>query len=193
MNDLDLIDALSERLKNLFYGERFLNRRKDSSEYQDVKIFAQYIPQSEGITLNNHGANAFDLYTEDDFMKNFPGIIVKFLERTDNEEKTIIMSQIAVKLLVCVYDESPENAGYRDVLNMIAMMRDSFRSERFIAGKYRILMPLKSKLIEADSWPVCYGEIELKLETGRKLEPNEYIYRMRGAKDERRVEEYGII
>lgn len=177
MNEAELIDALVKRLERLFYGHPFLNRKGDSQELSPVKVCGQYIPQSEGITVANHESGAIESYTENDFMNNFPCVVVKLIDRTDNEERSMVMSELNVKLIAGVYDESPVSIGYRDVMNMMSMMRDDFREDRFIEQRFRVLMPLKSRMIESDTWPVTYGEIDLKLETGRKLEPREYIYR----------------
>ena len=132
----------------------------------DVKIYGQYIPQKEGLSEE---AN--------DYMNNFPCVVVKILDRTDNEEKSLVMSQMTVKLIAIVYDESIHNSGWRDVMNMLSMIRDDLRSDRFIDQRFRVMMPLKSRMVESDTWPLVYGEIELRLESGRKLEPKEYIYR----------------
>ena len=177
MNELELIDALVARLEHLFYGHPFINRKGETQELSPVKVYGQYIPQKEGLSE-----------TENDFMENFPCVIVKLIDRTDNEERSITLTELNVKLICAVYDESLISIGYRDVMNMLSMMRDDFFNDRFIAQKFRVKMPLKSRMIEGDTWPVSYGEIELKIETGRKLEPNEYIYRG-GLNDGRRIYE----
>ncbi|MBQ3450474.1 MAG: hypothetical protein IJG34_11335 [Synergistaceae bacterium] len=173
MNELELIDALAARLERLFYGWTLPGK---NGKLQNVKIFAQYIPQAEGITLNTYSENAIENYTGEDFANNFPSVIVKAVDRVDSEERGIEMCRLNMKILCCVYDESSVSTGYRDVLNMLAKIREDILTERFIDNRFHIEMPLKSKLIEADSWPVYFGEIELKCEAGRALAGNEYIY-----------------
>ncbi|MBQ3395558.1 MAG: hypothetical protein IJG55_04410 [Synergistaceae bacterium] len=173
MNELELIDALAARLERLFYGWTLPGK---NGKLQNVKIFAQYIPQAEGITLNTYSENAIENYTGEDFANNFPSVIVKAVDRVDSEERGIEMCRLNMKILCCVYDESSVSTGYRDVLNMLAKIREDILTERFIDNRFHIEMPLKSKLIEADSWPVYFGEIELKCEAGRALAGNEYVY-----------------
>ncbi|MBQ6111390.1 MAG: hypothetical protein IJL01_03250, partial [Synergistaceae bacterium] len=60
MNELELIDALAARLERLFYGWTLPGK---NGKLQNVKIFAQYIPQAEGITLNTYSENAIENYT----------------------------------------------------------------------------------------------------------------------------------
>lgn len=176
MNEVELIDALCERLRDIFYGKKFYSRKKDSAELHDVNIFAQYIPQAEGITIADRHKDFADNYGESDFESNFPCVIVKHLERTDNEERSLIRTQLKLKLIACVYDESSHNEGYRDLCNMMSHMRNDFFEDRFIDSRFRIIMPLKSRIIETDTWPVSYGEIELLCETGRKTAPMPEIY-----------------
>ncbi|MBQ9628370.1 MAG: hypothetical protein IJP97_05125 [Synergistaceae bacterium] len=175
MNELDLIDALVLRLDRLFYGWTLLDKN-GVSKY--VKVFAQYIPQAEGLTIytSDREPGALNNYAGEDFANNFPSVIVKAVDRVDSEERGIEMCRLNMKILCCVYDESSVSTGYRDVLNMLAKIREDILTERFIDNRFHIEMPLKSKLIEADSWPVYFGEIELKCEAGRALAGNEYVY-----------------
>ena len=175
MNELELIDALVLRLERLFYGWTLPDK---NGVLKNVRVFAQYIPQAEGLTLNtsDREAGALNNYGEDDFENNFPSVIVKAIGRVDSEERGLEMCRLNMKILCCVYDESSVSTGYRDVLNMLAKIREDILTDRFIDSRFRIEMPLKSKLIEADSWPVYFGEIDMKCEAGRALAGNEYIY-----------------
>lgn len=169
MTELELIDALYDVLRELFSGYRLMNK---AGMLQEVKIFRQYIPEPAGITAQSKGlAN----YADSDYEANFPSIIIKLGEVTDKEENRIDQSRIDVKFLAGVYDATPESTGYRDLLNMIERMREYFLINRIINQKFRLEMPLKSRLVEADSWPVYFAEMDLVFDLGRPLMQKDFV------------------
>lgn len=191
MNELELIDGMSERLEKIFTGYTLLNKKGIP---QSVRIFKQYLPQPKGLTLSTR-KTGIEHYESEDYESNFPCIIIQMKDRTDKEEKTLDMSRSGMKLIVGVFDEelaqdeAMRDAGlevdrksytcqsYRDILNMITMIRDDLLTERIIKGRFRIEMPLKSKLIEADTWPVYFGEMDIMIESGRALGNKDFVYR----------------
>lgn len=169
MTELDLIDALYDTLSEIFTGYSLLNK---SGVLQQVKIFRQYIPEPAGITANSKG---LENYADSDYEANFPSIIIKLGEIVDKEENRLDQSRINVKILAGVYDATPESTGYRDLLNMIEKIREFFLINRIINKKFWLDMPLKSRLIEADTWPVYFAEMDLVFDIGRPLMQKDFI------------------
>lgn len=172
MIELDLLDELSARLEDLFAGYTLLNKAK---VLQEVKIYKQYLPQSSGMTIG--GTKGLGGYSDADYESNFPCIIVKYLDHTDKEERRIDQSMTNIKVLYGVYDDAPECQGYRDILNMIDTTRATLLQERIIGKQFLLNMPMKSRLLDGDTWPVYFGEIDLWFTTGRAIMGKDYIYK----------------
>ena len=172
MNELDLLDAVISKFENLFAGYTLLNK---SGELQEVKIFAQYLPMSEGLNFANKDLAGIENYQKSDMDLNFPCIIVKLIECEDREERRIDSSLVKMKILFACYDENRLCQGYRDILNMQERVRDNLLIERVIANKFRLEMPIKTRLLECETWPVYFGEMDLIWQIGRPVMRKEFV------------------
>lgn len=176
MTALNLLDALVSRLKELFAGYEL---QAKSGLLQTVKVFAQYLPQPSSPEVNDDETDSITEpqgYTTDDIENNFPCVIVKVDEMTDKEEGTLDATRINVRILAGIYDESPDCQGYRDVMNIIEVVRQDLLTmpARVLAKRYRLEMPLKSYVFEDQPWPIYFGQIESTWETGRPLMPKNF-------------------
>ena len=169
MIELELIDTLSAKLEDLFAGYTLLNKSK---VLQQVQIFKQYLPQSAGMTIG--GKQGIGGYSDSDYDNNFPCIIVRYIDHTDREERRIDQSITTIKIVYGIYDEAAECQGYRDILNMIEVTRINLLRERIIGNKFLVNMPLKTRLLDSDTWPVFYGEMDLVFTTGRPVMGRNY-------------------
>ena len=169
-----MIDAVCGELREIFRDYRLLNK---SGVIQEVRVFPQYIPQPAGITFADQEQSGLEHYGESDYEANFPGIVVKLGDMTDNEEGRIDHSRAGLRLLFGVYDDTAESGGWRDVLAMMEKVRQKWLSERLIARKFFVRMPLTARLLEADTYPVYFGEMLAELETGRTSRPMDFVYR----------------
>ena len=158
MNQNMLIDDLTEQLRTIFTGYELLNK---AGVLQQIKVFKQYVPQPEGITFAEKDKTGLQNYTSSDYESNFPCVIVKLIDETDNEERSLIRSTVNVTLLTAVYDEAVECQGYVDVLNIQEKMRLFLLEHRILCERYILNMPLKSRLIDVETWPVYWGEMNL--------------------------------
>lgn len=187
MTELLLIDALVERLSRLFTGYSLLNK---SGVLQEVKIFAQYLPQPAGITIATKNKRGIENYEAEDYEANFPCVIVKVGDVIDKEEGRIDSAICNIKLLTGIYDGVSVDAseeertwrrqmqGYRDILNIHEKIREDFLNERVTAQRFRMAMPMKSRILESDTWPVYFGEMELNFEIGRPM-MKDFVYEMK--------------
>jgi hypothetical protein len=168
---LNLQDALAARLRGLFTD--YTLPAKNGAEAA-IKVFTQYLPQPKGPTVKPRGQQEEEqesVYGPEDFEANFPCAIVKFDEGTDKEENTLDATRIVVRILVGVYDDKPDCQGYRDVMNIMEMIRQDLLTTRYLERKYRLEMPFKWYLFEDQPWPVFFGQIETVWETGRPVMP----------------------
>ena len=170
---LNLQDALVARLQDIFSDYALPTK---SGAKKIVKVFPQYLPQPKGPKVKPRGEDAQeedaeDIYGPEDFEENFPCIIVKFDEGTDKEENAPDATRISVRILIGAYDSSPDEQGYRDVMNIMETIRQEFLSARYLERRYRLEMPFKWYLFEDQPWPVFFGQIETVWETGRPIMP----------------------
>lgn len=184
MTRADLMAELVEGLRKLLRGYSLPSRLQgvDGTEpsmqvvMQEVKVFAQYLPQPSGITFADKAAGLKN-YAADDYESNFPCVIVKLGELTDTEEQSANHSSVKVSILAGVYDESPECQGYIDILNLQEMIRKWLMDRRVLAHKFLLRMPLSSRLDDSETWPVYFGTMELTYELGRPVRSSGYVYR----------------
>ena len=180
---LNLIDSLVVKLKEIFLNYELPAK---SGLLQNVKVFAQYLPQPRSVTVTtedddgDESDNGSEIepqgYTPEDIESNFPCVIVKFDDETDREEGALDATRINVRILVGCYDESPNCQGYRDVMNVIEIVRQMILENRVLDKKYRLEMPMKSYLFDDQPYPIFFGQIETVWETGRPLMTRKGVY-----------------
>ena len=173
MNRVDLLDTLVSVLREEFAGYYLPNK---AGEMQEVKIYAQYLPQPQSITFTERERKGLAGYESADYESNFPCIIVKLDDMTDSEEGSVELSTVRVKVIAGVYDAEPESQGYRYILAMQDKIRLLLLDKRVIGGKFLLDMPMKSKLYDIETWPVWYGEQELTYHAGRPLQNWGYVH-----------------
>ncbi|NPV30656.1 MAG: hypothetical protein HPY58_13620 [Firmicutes bacterium] len=83
---------------------------------------------------------------------NFPFVIIRLLEGTDDQEG----STVTVKIIVGTYSEDSQN-GWRDVANIIQRIRTELLRRRVIAKKYRVEYPIKFEIVEEHPYPEWIG------------------------------------
>ena len=174
MNRASLITDLTQRLTELMRGYSLPGK---TGLLQEVKVFAQYVPQPAGITFENRNSTGLKNYAPADYESNFPCLIVKLEDMTDLEERARTHSLCNVRILIGIYDDKPECQGYVDVLNIQETLRLYLLENRLLANRHLLMMPLKSKLNEVDTWPVYWGEMELTYQVGRPVRSADFVYR----------------
>ena len=166
MNQIRLLQDLTDRMRLLFKGYSLPNKL---GVLQEVQVFRQYLPQPEGITFTERERSGLKNYSASDYESNFPAIIVKLGEQVDREEPGNEGTTVGVTLLTVIYDESKTCQGYIDLLNMQEMMREYLLEHRVLAEKYLLQMPVKSRVLEVETWPVYWGEQTMTYEVARPV------------------------
>ncbi len=180
MTELNLLDALVARLTELFRGYELPAK---SGLLQNVKVIAQNLPKPSAVSVKTDTEDESDSeaidpqgYTVTDIESIFPCVVVRLGEMVDSEEGAAGQSRTSVQFSVGVYD-SREDArdcqGYRDVLNIIEVIRQDLLSmpARILEKRYRLEMPFRSGLVDDDLWPLYFGYIDTVWETGRPMMP----------------------
>ncbi len=177
MTRQDFMNEFYSRLSHEFEGYRLLNK---SGNLQEVQVYRQYLPQPQGITFADKANHGLKSYSESDYDSNFPCIIIKLEDMTDREENNITQSVINVKILTGIYDDSTDSQGYQDILNIQDKLRQYLQEHRLICRKYLLTMPMTSRLLEVETWPVWFGEMELVYQMGRGMMPSRWVNRPAG-------------
>ena len=173
MNEIDLLDSMHDTLVELFSGYQLMNK---AGNLQEVQIFAQYVPQPGGINFTSKNNTGLKNYSDSDYESNFPCIVVILDECEDREERRIDSSLVKMHLLFCVYDEGSECQGYKDLLNMQERTRNYLLINRVIMNKFRLEMPVKTRLIPCETWPVYFGEMDLIFQAGRPVMRKDFVF-----------------
>lgn len=172
MNRIVLMQDIVALLKKEFQGYMLLN---SAEELQELHVYAQYIPQPEGVTFGQKPS--IKDYTEGEYGEHFPSIVVRVGDMEDREEGSLIHSAVKVNLLIGVVDKSAECTGWETLLDIQEKIRACLLEHRVLGRKHILRMPVKSVLKECESWPVYFGEVELLYECGRAVMNSEYVYR----------------
>ena len=113
MTRAELITELTSGLGKLLKGYSLPSRMQgvDGIEpsmqviQQEVKVFAQYLPQPSGVTFEDRGYPTYKQpydrlsgYGADDYESNFPCVIVKLGDMTDTEENSREHSSVKVSI-----------------------------------------------------------------------------------------------
>ena len=184
MTVTDMIDAVCEDLRALFKGYTLPNK---AGVLQEVKVFAQYMPQPQGITVEDGRKSGTSGYDSEDFEMNFPSVLVKLGEITDNEERKLDLNKAAVRVIFGMHewgiefeDEAEEvqfkTECWRDVLAMMEKVRQHWLKDRIISRRFRIEMPVTMSLIEEDTYPLYFGELKAVIVTGRPVRDHNFVY-----------------
>lgn len=174
MTELTLLDALVDRYRERFRGYELPSK---SGLLQEVKVIPQYLPQPSAVTVKSDDDPVEPKgYTVTDIESIFPCVIVKVGEVIDKEEGALDQSRVHVQFIIGVYDDAPDCQGYRDVYNIIEVIRQDLLTmpARILEGRYRLEMPLRSDLIPEQEWPFYFGYIESVWDTGRPMMPKNF-------------------
>lgn len=160
-----LQDDLVEELKKIFDGFRLKNPLGESSE---INVFSQSLPipapvappaDAEQELIEEGLVDTDPVKVEDPY----PYAIVRVQE---GKIETIDGAQsVAAFIILGVYDESLQNQGHKDVLNMIQKIYERFAKNAILAGKYELLHPIEWTLQDEESYPYFIGGMALNFGT----------------------------
>ena len=156
MTELNLLDALVARLTERFKGYELPAK---SGLLQEVKVIPQYLPQPSAVTVKTDDEDEAiepQGYTVTDIESLFPCVIVKLGEVVDKEAGALDQTRVDVQFIIGVYDDAKDCQGYRDVYNIIEVIRQDLLTmpSRVLDKRYRLEMPMKSYLFDEQAWPI---------------------------------------
>ena len=176
MTELNLLDALVARLTERFTGYEL---KAKSRLLQEVKVIPQYLPQPSAVTVKTDDEDE-DIepqgYTVTDIESLFPCVIVKIGDVIDKEAGALDQTRVNVQFIIGIYDDAKDCQGYRDVYNIIEVIRQDLLTmpDRVLDNRYRLEMPFTSGLVPEQEWPFYFGYIDSNWETGRPTLPPEF-------------------
>lgn len=158
-----LQDDLAEELESLFADFRV---NSPDGDRVTLNIFKQFLPIP---TAQEIPDTVTDLELEEGTYNAvaeqvpFPYILIRL---TDGVIETIGGEQtVNVNLIIGTVDKSPNNQGYKDVLNIIQKIYERFSKDAILAGRYECAMPIEWALQEEESFPYFFGGMALNFKT----------------------------
>ncbi|MEJ6529587.1 hypothetical protein [Exiguobacterium sp. USCH10] len=137
-----LQDAIIDRLKGMFEGELFKKTLPDGTVTTGpMMIFSQ------GLPARQH---------EDDIQ--FPFVIVKLMQA--RHEKPETQPRVRIGFIVGLYDDAPDNQGYRDMVRIINRIIEEFRARPLAGRFYELSYPLDASPYEEETAPQWLGSID---------------------------------
>lgn len=100
---------------------------------------------------------------------DFPYVIVRYLEDTDNENE----STATVRIISGTYSEDEQN-GWRDCMNVITRIKQELLKKRSF-GPFRIEYPLKTELPEEQPYPEWVAMLTLNVVIPQVQEEGGYL------------------
>lgn len=160
-----LQDDLVEELKLVFKDLRY---KTPGGELSEINIFPQALPipgpaeplEGESTEYLEEGLGVTDPVKEED---PYPYAIVRI---EDGKIETIDGNQaVTVLIILGTYNDSLENQGHKDILNMIQRIYERFAKNAILAKKYELIHPISWSLQEEESYPYFIGGVALTFNT----------------------------
>ena len=146
-------------LADLFEGQTL---QSSAGDKRPIRVYPQDLPIIEGMDETEDRTEEIPE----------PYIIVRTNE--GNIQDANSPQEIALILVVCVYDKNPNRQGYRDVLHIIQeicgryaknpMVRIKPDSGNAVGGPWSIVYPIKWVAQQDDTHPYYFGAMSLKFE-----------------------------
>lgn len=96
---------------------------------------------------------------------HFPYLVIRIQDGEETGE--IDPHTCRVLFIVGIIDESGNNRGEDDVLNILAKIQQHLFIKRVFAGKYRVEYPFSWSLPEEDVYPYYFGGLETNWIVGK--------------------------
>lgn len=167
---LFLQDALVKEIRTLSEGMRFY-KPSDNERTAMLKVYAQSLPKLKKTQDGEDEAYGMD-YTaemEEDAVRDCPWCIVKIDSGTVPEPNG--KQRVTVAVQFAAYDNSPENQGHRDIMNLIFMLYERFAKNPVLDRQYTYAGKFDWSLGDDDTYPYFTGAAALEFEfTGVRRE-----------------------
>lgn len=137
-----LQDAIIERMREMFVGRSFKKPLYDGSVGEgEMLIFPQSLPARQ---------------SEEDIQ--FPFVIVKLMH--GKKEKSDTQARTRIGFIIGLYDDAPDNQGYRDLAKVMNEIVGSLEQYPILGDMYELSYPLEASVYEEDTAPQWLGAID---------------------------------
>jgi len=146
-------EDLIEELRLLFKNRCFLN------------------PAGKRVAINIYG-QALPIIEDGTDVDPMPYICVRLEEGSiANSTSSQVVNTV---LLIGVFDDSAENQGHKEVLNIIQKIQERFEKEPILAKRYRFQDPFDWALQDEDTYPYYFGAIHMQWQTAAIRREDQY-------------------
>lgn len=153
MTPLLLQEALVDELHKIFDGERFENTL---GERVPLNVFEQQLPV---------------IQSEDD-TDPVPYALVRL--ETGKTESSDNPQEVSVTILFGIINQSSENNGHKDVLNLIQKIYERFEKNPMLANQYMFQDPFNWALQDEESFPYFFGATSMTFQTSAIRKEDKY-------------------
>ena len=162
-----LMQALKEEVERITNDMRFMEPKNpgEDPEYVKMQVFEQALPIPEKNTRTDGAAletiDYLDGNTED-AVYNCPWAVIK----VDAGKIPGINANQNVTVAVCfgIFNDSLENNGHQEILNLIQRVYERFAKDPILAGSYTCTCEFEWALQDEDTYPYYFGAIGMSFE-----------------------------
>lgn len=140
MNARHLQDAVAADLSELFKNRRY---KSPNGGDEALSVFKQSLPKRQS--------------EEDD--DPFPYIIARIDSGGIATQQD--PHQVAVLLLIGIFDDNPENQGHLAVLEILEVIQQHYEESPLLKGQFTFVDPFNWALQDEDSYPYYFGAANL--------------------------------
>lgn len=167
---LELQHDLAEEIRSMFAEKMF---KMPSGGQTALNVFEQNLPmrgakQMRVPEVSEDEAELDEVpeeYGDEELNDLFPYCIVKLDQgMSESSEST---HDVSTKLIIGIYDDGMDAAGYKDILNVIEDIRCRFRRNPILNGKYMAKDKMEWALPDddRDTFPYFFGALYLEWQT----------------------------
>ncbi|MFX3673288.1 MAG: hypothetical protein ACE3JQ_02405 [Paenisporosarcina sp.] len=154
MFPLELLNDLKEELQTELSGMTFINANETNVPFN---IYQHRLPYKESEKDSAH----------------FPFILLKIVDGNIDGETEAAVSSIVI--VVGLIDESLDNQGHVDVINVLEKIYQYIVKKRTFSNKYSLTFPIRYQLDDEDYHPFHFGYMETNWEMMRVDREDDFI------------------
>jgi hypothetical protein len=144
MTPVYLQEALVSEIKEIFKDDLF---KDTTGAHSELNVYEQQLPVVES----------------DEEPEQFPYVIVRIDtgKRPTDEDP----NDISILVLIGMFNDSLENNGHKDVLNIIDKIKERFEKNPLLDHRYTFHQPSDWALQDEESFPYFFGAMNLNFYT----------------------------
>lgn len=162
-----LMQALKEEIERITDDMCFMKPRNPEAdpEYVKMQVFEQALPiPKKNVRAGGVALETIDYLDEntEDAVYNCPWAVVK----ADAGKIPGVNANQNVTVAVCfgIFNDSTENNGHQEILNLIQRVYERFAKDPILAGSYTCTCEFEWALQDEDTYPYYFGAVGMSFE-----------------------------